>query len=97
MSSLNFCVIPRRIPAAPDAGVAALGSDRTGQGVLFLKLNRAQVARSGMLVVYKTANSKLMAYVDRQDDAYASAQRRRIEAQPKTGAIQIVEVREQVE
>lgn len=39
----------------------------------------------------------LLAYVDHHDKAYAWAERRRIEAHPKTGAIQIVEVRERVE
>ena len=39
----------------------------------------------------------LVAYVDHHDDAYAWAERRRIEAHPRTGAIQIVEVRERVE
>ena len=39
----------------------------------------------------------LLAYVDHHDKAYAWAARRRIEAHPKTGAVQIVEVRERVE
>ena len=39
----------------------------------------------------------LVAYVDHHDKAYAWAERRRIEAHPRTGAIQIVEVRERVE
>ena len=41
--------------------------------------------------------SLLLAYVDHHDKAYAWAARRRIEAHPKTGAIQIVEVRERVQ
>ncbi|MER9171194.1 hypothetical protein NKI12_28475 [Mesorhizobium australicum] len=36
------------------------------------------------------------AYVDRHDDAYAWAERRRIETHPTTGAVQIFEVRELV-
>ena len=39
----------------------------------------------------------LVAYVGHHDDAYAWAERRRIEAHPRTGAVQIVEVRERVE
>ena len=39
----------------------------------------------------------LLAYVDHHDDAYKWAERRRIETHPKTGAVQIVEVRERVE
>ena len=39
----------------------------------------------------------LICYVDHHDKAYAWAERRRIEAHPRTGTIQIVEVRERVE
>src|SRR5437660_961959 len=49
------------------------------------------------IIVHKTASSILLAYVGHHDNAYAWAERRRIEAHPKTGAIQIVEVRECVE
>ncbi len=46
------------------------------------------------LVVHKTDSSFLLCYVDHHDDAYAWAARRRIEAHPRTGAAQIVELRE---
>jgi len=49
------------------------------------------------IIVHKTENSILLAYVDHHDKAYQWAERRRIEAHPKTGAIQIVEVRERLE
>ena len=49
------------------------------------------------IIIHKTAASMLLAYVDHHDKAYAWAERRRIEAHPRTGAIQIVEVRERVE
>src|SRR6266404_7715185 len=49
------------------------------------------------IIVHKTASSFLLCYVDHHDEAYEWAARRRIEAHPKTGAIQIVEVRERVE
>ena len=49
------------------------------------------------LIIHKTGASLLLAYVGHHDDAYAWAERRRIEAHPRTGAIQIVEVRELVE
>ncbi|MDO3434518.1 3'-5' exonuclease [Rhizobium sp. CBN3] len=39
----------------------------------------------------------MLAYVDHHDDAYKWAERRRIETHPRTGAVQIVEVRERVE
>ena len=49
------------------------------------------------IIVHKTEASFLLAYVGHHDDAYTWAERRRIEAHPCTGAIQIVEVRERVE
>lgn len=49
------------------------------------------------LIVHKTEASFLLCYVDHHDDAYKWAERRRIETHPKTGAAQIVEVRERVE
>jgi hypothetical protein len=49
------------------------------------------------IVLHNTEASLLLAYVDRHDKAYAWAARRRIEAHPTTGAVQIVEVRERVE
>lgn len=49
------------------------------------------------IIIHKTEASFMLAYVDHHDDAYAWASRRRIEAHPRTGAIQIVEVRETVE
>jgi len=49
------------------------------------------------VVVHKTSSSFLVCYVDHHDDAYTWAERRRIETHPKTGAAQIVEVRERVE
>ena len=56
-----------------------------------------RVNRDIRIIIHKTARSFLLAYVGHHDDAYKWAERRRIEAHPKTGAIQIVEVRERVE
>ncbi|MEQ1514895.1 MAG: 3'-5' exonuclease [Usitatibacteraceae bacterium] len=49
------------------------------------------------IIIHKTEASFMLAYVDHHDDAYAWASRRRIEAHPRTGAIQIVEVHERIE
>ena len=49
------------------------------------------------IIVHKTQGSFLLAYVDHHDPAYTWAERRRIEAHPRTGALQIVELRERVE
>lgn len=49
------------------------------------------------IIIHKTDASFMLAYVDHHDDAYAWASRRRIEAHPRTGSIQIVEVHERIE
>lgn len=49
------------------------------------------------IIIHKTEASFMLAYVDHHDKAYAWADRRRIEAHPRTGAIQIVEVHECIE
>ncbi len=49
------------------------------------------------LIVHKTNVSLLLCYVDHHDDAYLWAERRKLETHPKTGAAQIVEIRETVE
>lgn len=49
------------------------------------------------IIIHKTDASFMLCYVDHHDKAYAWAERRRIEAHPRTGAIQIVEVRERIE
>ncbi|REJ95232.1 MAG: DNA helicase [Planctomycetota bacterium] len=48
------------------------------------------------LIVHKTSDSLLLCYVDHHDDAYDWAERRKIERHPRTGAAQLVEVRETV-
>lgn len=90
---------------AVKASVFDLQMDPAGNGLQLHRIDRckddnfwsARVNRDVRLIVHKTASSMLVAYVDHHDDAYAWAQRRRIEAHPTTGAIQIVEVRELVE
>jgi mRNA-degrading endonuclease RelE of RelBE toxin-antitoxin system len=49
------------------------------------------------LIVHKTAASLLLCYVDHHDKAYAWAERRKLETHPKTGAAQLVEIRERVQ
>jgi mRNA-degrading endonuclease RelE of RelBE toxin-antitoxin system len=57
----------------------------------------ARVGRDLRLILHRTSDAVLVAYVDHHDRAYAWAERRKIEAHPRTGVIQIVEVRERVE
>jgi len=71
----------------------------------FHKLNKARdknfwsvrVSADIRLVVHKTADSLLLCYVDHHDKAYDWAERRKLEAHPKTGAAQLVEIRETVQ
>ena len=73
-------------------------------GMSFHRLDRAKdknfwSVRAGSdlrLIVHKTADSLLLCYVDHHDRAYDWAERRRVETHPKTGAAQLVEIRETV-
>jgi hypothetical protein len=49
------------------------------------------------LVLHKQGGDTLLAWVGHHDDAYAWAESRRIDTHPRTGAAQIVEIRETVE
>ena len=48
------------------------------------------------LIVHRTGKSLMLCYVDHHDDAYDWARRRKLETHPKTGAAQLVEIRETV-
>ncbi|WFT84358.1 UvrD-helicase domain-containing protein [Rhizobium leguminosarum] len=90
---------------AVKASVFDLQMNPTGNGLQLHRIDNskdpnfwsARVNRDIRLIVHRTKESVLVAYVDHHDAAYAWAERRRIEAHPRTGAIQIVEVRERVE
>src|SRR5208337_3986150 len=49
------------------------------------------------LIVHKTDTSLLLCYVDHHNKAYEWAERRKLETHPKTGAAQLVEIRETVQ
>lgn len=74
-------------------------------GMQFHKLDRARdknfwsvrVSRDIRLIVHRSSESLLLCYVGHHDDAYDWAERRKLETHPKTGAAQIVEIRERVE
>ncbi len=73
-------------------------------GMSFHKLDRAKdknfwSVRAGSdirLIVHRSAASLLLCYVAHHDKAYEWAERRKLEAHPKTGAAQLVEIRESV-
>ena len=56
----------------------------------------ARVGRDIRLIVHKNESSLLLCYVDHHDKAYDWAERRKLETHPKTGAAQLVEIRETV-
>ena len=56
----------------------------------------ARVNRDVRIIVHRQSDNTTLCYVDRHDDAYNWATRRRMEVHPRTGAMQIVELRETV-
>jgi len=73
-------------------------------GMQFHRLDKAKdkcfwsvrINRDLRLIVHRTESSLLLCYVGHHDAAYRWAQRRKIERHPKTGAMQIVEIREKI-
>ena len=82
-----------------------LQQDPSAPGLQFHRIDKSKdpnfwsirANRDIRVIVHRTADSFLVCYTDHHDDAYKWAERRRIETHPKTGAAQIVEVRERVE
>lgn len=73
-------------------------------GMSFHKLDKAKdknfwsvrVGSDIRLIVHKSDTSLLLCYVGHHDKAYDWAERRKLETHPKTGAAQLVEIRETV-
>lgn len=82
-----------------------LQQDSSSPGLQFHRIDKSKDPnfwsirsnRDIRVIIHKTDASFLICYVDHHDDAYKWAERRRIETHPRTGAAQIVEVRERVE
>lgn len=74
-------------------------------GMNFHKLDRARdqnfwsvrVGSDIRLIVHRSETSLLLCYVDHHDKAYEWAERRKLETHPKTGAAQLIEIRETVQ
>ena len=49
------------------------------------------------LIVHKTSDSLLLCCVGHHDNAYQWAEKRKLEIHPRTGAAQLVEIRERIE
>jgi superfamily I DNA/RNA helicase len=85
-----------------------LQSDQVSHGLKIHRVDRAKdkgfwsvrVSRDIRLIVHQSGSegcaSLLVCYVDHHDKAYAWVERRRLETHPKTGAAQLVELRETV-
>ena len=56
-----------------------------------------RVSRDIRVIVHRNADSLLLCYVDHHDKAYQWAERRKLETHPKTGAAQLVEIRQTVQ
>lgn len=73
-------------------------------GLSFHKLDKVRdknfwsvrVSRDIRLIVHRSEASLLLCYVDHHDKAYDWAERRKLETHPRTGAAQLVEIRETV-
>jgi mRNA-degrading endonuclease RelE of RelBE toxin-antitoxin system len=73
-------------------------------GMSFHKLDKAKdknfwsvrASSDIRLIVHRSEASLLLCYVDHHDKAYDWAERRKLETHPKTGAAQLVEIRETV-
>lgn len=81
-----------------------LQMDPKGPGLQFHRLDKAKdknfwsvrVNSDVRLIVHRTDGSLLLCYVGHHDKAYDWAERRKLEVHPKTGAAQLVEIRETV-
>lgn len=97
--------LPAQDQKAVKVSVMDLQIDPSGPGLQMHRITQskdarfwsARVNRDIRLILHKTGANLLVAYVGHHEDAYAWAERRRIETHPATGAVQIVEVRELVE
>lgn len=74
-------------------------------GMSFHKLDKAKdknfwsvrVNKDIRVIVHRSAGSLLLCYVDHHDKAYEWAEKRKLEVHPRTGAAQLVEIRETVQ
>lgn len=56
-----------------------------------------RVSKDVRIIVHRTVTSLLLCYAGHHDDSYRWAERRKLETHPKTGAAQLVEIRERIE
>jgi mRNA-degrading endonuclease RelE of RelBE toxin-antitoxin system len=100
-----LCKLNAQEQSATKITVFDLQQDPANPGLKFHRIDKSKdqnfwsirVSRDIRVIIHKTESSFLICYTDHHDDAYKWAARRRIETHPKTGAAQIVEVRERIE
>ncbi|WP_159642577.1 3'-5' exonuclease [Sphingorhabdus sp. 109] len=79
------------------------GKDPAGNGLQMHRIDGAEgfwslrANRDIRIILHKDGDATTLAYVDHHDDAYAWANRRKMVAHERTGAMQIVEVVERIE
>lgn len=92
--------LPTQEQKAAKLTAIELQLDPTGRGLSMHRVEQSRdpnfwtvrVNRDIRLVLHRTGHSQLIAYVGHHDNAYAWAERRRIEVHPRTGAAQVVEL-----
>jgi hypothetical protein len=96
--------LPSQEQRAAKVTAIDLQMDPTGKGLSMHRVDRSRdpnfwtvrVNRDLRIVVHRSGESQLIAYVGHHDDAYDWAERRRIEVHPRTGAAQFVELVERI-
>jgi mRNA-degrading endonuclease RelE of RelBE toxin-antitoxin system len=96
--------LPAQDQKAVKVSVLDLQLDPAAPGLQMHRLDRskdanfwsARVNDDLRLILHRRASSILVAYVGRHDDAYAWAQRRRIEVHPNSGVTRLIAIRNEV-
>src|SRR5260221_9343169 len=108
-SAAAFTDSPARLSGEEQKAVKTTAFDLqlnpAAPGMQFHRLDKARdknfwsvrVSKDIRLIVHRTADSLLLCYVGHHDPAYKWAERRRLQTHPRTGAAQLVEIRERVE
>src|SRR6202040_289261 len=83
-------------PASEKSIFSSLSDAAFWKHVVIRPFWSVRMTRDIRLIVHKTEASLLLCYVNHHDEAYRWAERRKLETHPKTGAAQLVEIRETV-
>lgn len=102
-----FAVLPRKIQGKVTEFINKFRNDPTSPGINYEKIRNAIDSKicsvriddtyRGIVARQEKSGVYLLLWVDHHDEAYAWAQRKRCEVNPKSGAIQVFDVQEIVE